>query len=89
VKNPFKSVVISCVPLLKAVLCSDCECISESRNEECGVCGGRSLVHLGRLLGSARENEAEINCGRPGSGGNAELTRLRSSWLGQLPALRG
>jgi len=65
VKNPFKSVVISCVPLLKAVLCSDCECISESRNEECGVCGGRSLVHLGRLLGSARESEGEINVADP------------------------
>jgi hypothetical protein len=61
VKNPFKSAPISCVPLLKAVLCSDCECISESRNEECGVCGGHSLVHLGRLLGSARESEAEVD----------------------------
>ena len=82
-KNPFKSVVISCVPLLKAVLCSDCECISESRNEECGVCGGRSLVHLGRLLGSARENEAEISVTDPVI--NQELRSLVNSALPPEP----
>jgi len=83
VKNPFKSVVISCVPLLKAVLCSDCECISESRNEECGVCGGRSLVHLGRLLGSARESEGEIDVADPVI--NQELQSLVNSALPPEP----
>jgi hypothetical protein len=53
--------VVKSVPLLKAVLCADCECISESRNDVCGVCGGSSLVHLGRLLGSAMQAEAGLN----------------------------
>jgi len=51
--------VVNSVRLLKAVLCADCECITESRSEVCAVCGGRSLVHLGRLLGSAMQSEAE------------------------------
>jgi hypothetical protein len=46
------------VPLQNAVLCADCECISESTNDVCGVCGGRALVNLGRLLGSATQAEA-------------------------------
>ncbi len=51
--------------LLKAVLCTDCECISESRTEVCGVCGGRSLVNLGRLLGSAMQSEAGLGVADP------------------------
>jgi len=58
-KRPGNCGVTNSVPLLKAVLCADCECISESRSEICGVCGGRSLVNLGRLLGSAMQSEAE------------------------------
>jgi hypothetical protein len=58
-KRQPKVVVINSVPLRNAVLCADCECISESRSEVCGVCGGRSLVNLGRLLGSAWQSEAE------------------------------
>ena len=46
------------MPLLNAVLCADCECISESKNDVCGVCGGRALANLGRLLGSAVQSEA-------------------------------
>ena len=53
-------VAINSVPLLKAVLCADCECISESRFDVCGVCGGRSLVNLGRLLRSAMQNEVPV-----------------------------
>ena len=46
------------MPLQNAVLCADCECISESTNDVCEVCGGRALVNLGRLLGSAVQAEA-------------------------------
>jgi hypothetical protein len=45
------------VPLQNAVLCGDCECISESTNDVCEICGGRALVNLGRLLGSAAQAE--------------------------------
>jgi hypothetical protein len=64
-KRPLKRGVISCVPLQNAVLCADCECISESRNDVCGVCGGRSLVNLARLLGSAAQNEAKVDLTDP------------------------
>jgi hypothetical protein len=65
VKRQPKVVVINSVPLRNAVLCADCECISESRSEVCGVCGGRSLVNLGRLLGSALQSEAEFDLTDP------------------------
>jgi len=64
-KRPYKRGVVSYVPLLNAVLCADCECISESRNDMCEVCGGRSLVNLGRLLGSAAQNEATVDVSDP------------------------
>jgi hypothetical protein len=64
-KQQFKAVLVNSVPLLNAVLCADCECISESRSEVCGVCGGRSPVNLGRLLGSAMQGEAEFDLSDP------------------------
>ena len=50
---------------MQAVLCADCECVCESTNNVCGVCGGSSLVHLGRLLGSAMQAEAEADLNDP------------------------
>ncbi len=64
-KRPLNGGAINSVPLLKAVLCAECECITESRGEVCGVCGGRSLVNLGRLLGSAMQSEAEFDLADP------------------------
>ena len=64
-KQPRQHRTINSVPLLKAVLCADCECISESRSEVCGVCGGRSLVNLGRLLRSAMETESQVDVRDP------------------------
>src|SRR5277367_2041726 len=43
--------ILNSVPLLEAVLCADCEIISNSGGETCEVCGSRSLLSLGRLLG--------------------------------------
>ena len=51
------------MPLQNAVLCADCECISESTNDVCEVCGGRALVNLGRLLGSAMQCETAASTG--------------------------
>lgn len=39
------------VALREAVLCADCEIISNSAGESCEVCGSRSLLSLGRVLG--------------------------------------
>ena len=64
-KRFFKRGIVNSIPLMQAVLCADCECISESTNNVCGVCGGTSLVHLGRLLGSAMQAEAEASLSDP------------------------
>ncbi len=39
------------VPLHSAVLCINCECVSNGLSDECLVCGSRSLFSLARLLG--------------------------------------
>jgi hypothetical protein len=39
------------VALESAVLCADCEVISNSGGESCEICGSRSLLSLGRVLG--------------------------------------
>jgi RNA polymerase subunit RPABC4/transcription elongation factor Spt4 len=49
--------VLSSVPLLEAVLCADCEIISNSGGESCEVCGSRSLLSLGRVLGGSVGDE--------------------------------
>jgi hypothetical protein len=36
-----------------AVLCVDCEMISNTSQEECGVCGSRSLLNIANALGGS------------------------------------
>jgi hypothetical protein len=48
---------LSSVPLLEAVLCADCEVISNSSGERCEICGSHSLLSLGRVLGGSIEGE--------------------------------
>jgi hypothetical protein len=50
-KGDHRDPVLSSVPLLEAVLCADCDIISNSGGENCEVCGSRSLLSLGRILG--------------------------------------
>ena len=46
------------IPLQQAVLCANCEVVSDSRNGHCIVCGSASLVNLARVLdGPAPESE--------------------------------
>jgi hypothetical protein len=40
-----------------AVLCADCEVISESLNDECSACGSRSLMNIERMLGGCLDPE--------------------------------
>ncbi len=42
---------LNVVPLQGAVLCVDCEIITESRGGRCRVCGGSALLSLARVLG--------------------------------------
>ena len=41
------------VPLQGAVLCLDCECITNGRIDVCPVCGSRSLLNIGQMLGGS------------------------------------
>jgi len=53
---------LEALPLLEAVLCADCEIISNSRGDCCQVCGSRSLLSLARILGgSAGPTRAAIS----------------------------
>jgi len=83
-KRRLKRGAIDSVPLLNAVLCADCECISESRSDVCGVCGGRSLSNLGRLLGSAMQTKADVPRHADPSG-TADAGRFRPSASTQVP----
>ncbi len=51
---------LNSVPLLEAVLCADCEIISNSAGESCEICGSRSLLSVGRVLGGSIEGERAV-----------------------------
>jgi len=51
---------LSSVSLLEAVLCADCEIISNSSGERCQICGSPSLLSLGRVLGGTIEGQRAI-----------------------------
>ena len=41
------------VALQNAVLCADCDCVSDSPHDKCLVCGSRSLFNISRVLGGS------------------------------------
>ena len=41
------------VSLQKAMLCANCEAISDGCNGHCAACGSQALLNLSRLLGGA------------------------------------
>jgi hypothetical protein len=51
---------LNTVHLLSAVLCADCEVISDSASDVCEVCGSRSLLSLGRVLGGTIGDERAV-----------------------------
>ena len=51
---------LNTISLLNAVLCADCEVISDSDGEVCAVCGSRSLLSLGRVLGGSIGDERAL-----------------------------
>ena len=48
------------VPLQAAVLCADCEIITENHGGHCRVCGGRALLNIGCLLGGPIGEERAV-----------------------------
>ena len=56
---------LNSIPLEDAVLCADCEVISDSSGEACEACGSRSLLSLGRVLGCIEGKRAVLVEPRP------------------------
>jgi hypothetical protein len=48
------------VCLQKAVLCANCEVISEGLNGHCAGCGSQSLLRLSRVLGGTIESDLSV-----------------------------
>ena len=42
---------LNSIPLRNAVLCAECDVVSDSPHDHCLVCGSRSLFNISRLLG--------------------------------------
>jgi len=42
---------LNSICLQNAVLCADCDVVSDSPHDHCLVCGSRSLMNISRLLG--------------------------------------
>ena len=43
--------VLNAVALQNAVLCADCDVVSDSPHDRCMVCGSPSLVNISQMLG--------------------------------------
>jgi hypothetical protein len=48
---------LSAVSLHNAVFCVDCETVSNSQHDACGVCGSHSLISLFRMLGGTLRSQ--------------------------------
>lgn len=63
---------LNLVPLQNAVLCANCEVVSDSRNGHCMVCGSPSLMNLSRVLSGSEESDKKhetsekmVSCNQP------------------------
>ena len=48
---PERGRVLNAVALQNAVLCAECDVVSDSPNDRCLVCGSRSLFNIARMFG--------------------------------------
>jgi len=56
-----RSRILNAVPLQNAVLCAECDVVSDSPHDVCMVCGSHSLFNIARVFGSKlREVRASI-----------------------------
>jgi hypothetical protein len=51
---------LNLIPLRFAVLCANCDVITESRSGHCLACGSPSLISLSRVLGHRRTAEKTV-----------------------------
>ncbi len=84
---------LSSVSLLEAVLCADCEMISNSAGEQCQICGSPSLLSLGRVLGGSIEGEravlVQVDLQTPRNGFTVLVNPAASKMLQQRRRRRG
>jgi hypothetical protein len=70
------------VRLQRAVLCADCEVISEAKNGHCDACGSQALLNLSRILGGSLGTETTFVVIRsayaPHKGHHARTRSIRS-----------
>src|SRR5207245_8429477 len=68
---------LNAVALQNAVLCAECDVVSDSPHDRCLVCGSRSLLNIARMFEGNLPKErasliddeaAEIGTGAPGGG---------------------
>jgi hypothetical protein len=52
-----KSRMLNAVPLQNAVLCAECDVVSDSPYDVCMVCGSRSLFNIARVFGGKLPEE--------------------------------
>ena len=50
-RAPERGRVLNSVALQNAVLCAECDVISDSPHDQCLVCGSRSLFNISRMFG--------------------------------------
>ena len=55
-----RKLTVNAICLKKAVLCVDCDVLSDSPHDYCLVCGSRSLFNVGRLLGGMPAERARV-----------------------------
>jgi hypothetical protein len=48
---PERGRVLNAVALQNAVLCAECDVVSDSPHDQCLVCGSRSLFNIARVFG--------------------------------------
>jgi hypothetical protein len=51
--GPERGRVLNAVALQNAVLCAECDVVSDSPHDECLVCGSRSLFNIARMFGGS------------------------------------
>jgi hypothetical protein len=58
---------LNAISLKNAVLCAECDVVSDSSHDHCRVCGSRSLFNISRILGGAlpRERAMLVSPARP------------------------
>jgi len=49
--DPERGRVLNAVSLQNAVLCAECDVVSDSPSDTCLVCGSRSLFNIARMFG--------------------------------------